>query len=107
MAQEYVNDGKARMTTLTIYRGSDSSVYNFLQSFIYDGFTYPQITTTDLEMMSDINYQNRLNAFVNYVYSLHSGLDTDCPNLKNGAETYNTILCPLTPPHSQYEWEQI
>lgn len=104
MTQIYSNTGYARMKNLTITRGSDSSTYSFLAQFSYNGTTYQSITDEQLQKMTRPTYLNRLQSFVYYIYSINDGLQTDCPDMTQGAELYNVDWCPLTEPFPEYEW---
>lgn len=91
----YTNTGYARNIELTITKGNYSHVYSILDSFTIGGTTYPSITANTFARLSDNDYNTRLQAFINYVYSLESGLSTDCPDMTEGAVIYNTTMCPL------------
>lgn len=91
----YVNNGYSRRRHLTITKGSYSNQYDFTSAFTLNGVDYERISITDLKYMPEGNYQTRLQAFVRYVYSQESGLESDCPDISIGSSVYNTTLCPL------------
>lgn len=92
----YQNTGYARKKTLTITKGSTTTTYNITASFTYGGTTYPLLSDDQFAKLSNADYEARRTAFINYVYGLHSGLQTDCPDLTVGSVEYNTVACPLT-----------
>lgn len=91
----YVNNGYTRRRYLTITKGSYTKKYDFLARFVDNGTSYNTISITDLRYMNESGYENRLRAFVRYVYSQESGLQADCPDISIGSSVYNTTLCPL------------
>lgn len=91
----YQNTGYARKKTLTITKGSTTTNYNITASFTYGGATYPALTDDKFAKLSNADYEARRTAFIRYVYGLHSGLQTDCPDLTVGSVEYNTMSCPL------------
>jgi len=107
MEKIYSNNGYARMKTLTISRGEDSSIYSFVSQFVYNSTTYPSLTDEQLQKMDRTSYIDRLRSFVNYIYSINEGLQSDCPYMAQGAEIYNTDWCPITGPSSEYNWDNI
>ena len=107
MAQVYSNTGYARMKTLTVRRGSDSSTYTITNQFVYDGSTYTAITDEQFARMSSEDYNARLTAFAHYVYGLNDGLQENCPDITDGADVYNVDWCPLSGPFPEYEWVHV
>lgn len=95
----YHNTGYARNKSLTVTKGNYSHTYNLTDGFSPTaGKTYQSINDTALARLSQENYESRLQDFVDYVYSLETGLRDDCPNMIVGAQVYNTTLCPVVTP---------
>ena len=107
MTQAETNTGFARMKTLNIQRGSNSSSYNITNQFTYNGNTYAALTDTEFAQLNQQQYRDRLLSFVMYVYGLNDGLQEDCPDLTQGSEIYNVTLCPITQLGPEYEWSSI
>lgn len=61
------------------------------------GTSYPLLGfgKINLSNLNATDYAARLDAFANYVYSQHQGLQASCPNLKTGAELTDTAMCPV------------
>lgn len=103
----YRNTGTARMKTLTITRGDNSNVYDITESFSYGDTEYGTVTDEEFAQMTENAYLTRLEAFVQWVYSLNDGLSADCPDLTTGAYVYDESVCPLSPTPAKYEWRNI
>lgn len=78
------NTGRNRSLTLNITKKINGGVvsgyphiYEGKNSFIWNGVTYPSITSTQFRQLSFDNYLIRLEDFKQYVQSLESGLDVD------------------------------
>lgn len=94
----YVNTGYARNKSLTVTKGSYTHTYDIAAGFTHSGTTYQSLSNQGFAQLSQGDYERRLQDFVDYVFSLESGLSTDCPNLIQGAYEYNTALCPVLLP---------
>ena len=92
----YINTGYARKKTLVITKGLQSSSYDIRTGFTFNGTTYPSLNDDGFAQLSDEDYERRLADFIDYVYSLVDGLQTDCPDMTVGSVEYDTTLCPLT-----------
>ena len=92
----YENTGYARKKTITITKGSAVNTYQITAQFSYNNTLYPALTDDEFAKMSNSDYETRRTAFVNYLYGLHSGLQTDCPDLTINSVEHNTISCPLS-----------
>lgn len=93
----YQNTGKARNKIITITKGDASQNYSITNSFMdpnNTGTRYSALADSEFARLTDAEYQDRLDAFCRYVYSLNDGLQSDCPNLKTGAEFYS-LSCPV------------
>lgn len=104
----YINTGYARNKTLTVTKGLYSQEYDLCTGFTPVGAEkpYPSISDEGLATLSDEAYERRLLDFIQYVYSLEAGLQTDCPDMTVGSVVYDTVLCPLsTSGSSQHEEE--
>ena len=93
----YVNTGYARNKTLTVTKGLYSRSYDLCSEItpVEGGRVFPSISDDGLSKLSKDNYNQRLEEFIRYVYSLESGLQSDCPNMSVGSVVYNTTLCPI------------
>lgn len=92
----YENTGYARKKTITITKGSAVNTYRITASFSHNNTLYPSLTDDEFAKLSNSDYETRRTAFVNHLYSLHDGLEADCPDLTVGSVQYNTQLCPLS-----------
>lgn len=93
----YINTGYARYKTLVITKGQISASYEITASFTYGGTTYTALTNDQFALLSDRDYEARRTAFINYVYSQHAGLQSDCPDMTQGSVVYDVTLCPIDP----------
>ena len=95
------NTGKKRARFVTITPTGGTPQSHGIEAAFTDpqsGTSYPNISgkgKVNLSNMQDAAYTARLNAFANYVYSLHSGLQASCPNLTTNAELTDTAMCPI------------
>lgn len=94
----YKNTGYARNKSLTVTKGSYSHTYDITYGFTHAGKTYQSLSDQGFAQLAQDEYEKRLQDFVDYVYSLEQGLSTDCPDLIQDAQEYNTTLCPVTIP---------
>jgi hypothetical protein len=93
----YQNTGYTRKKVLTVTKGDHTANYDITVSFTPPGGkTYGELTTAEFGQLTDTQYQTRLAAFCQYVYSLEDGLQADCPDLTLGSTGHNTNLCPLS-----------
>lgn len=93
----YSNTGYQRSMTLVVRRLVGGTVES---STTYDGRlafgTYGAITATELAQMSQSDFQQRLDDFIDYVESLVPGLDVSAvTEAGTEARRYNTSACPL------------
>lgn len=93
MAYKY--SGYARCKCLQLLRGNAGRPFYITNEFTFDNNVYPQLTDEEFARMSDIDYSNRLIAFVNFIYSNHSGLENECPDLTLGSVVKDVTLCPI------------
>ncbi len=96
----YQNTGYARNKTLTITRGAlYMQPYDIAAGFTWGQTTYPSLSDEGFARLSDDEYERRLADFVQYVYSLEDGLQTDCPDLTIGSVVYDPEHCqiPIVP----------
>lgn len=91
----YINTGYARYKTLVITKGQTNASYEITASFTYGATTYPELTNDQFALLSDSDYDARRTAFINYVYSQHDGLQSDCPDMTQGSVVYDVTLCPI------------
>lgn len=92
----YENTGYARKKTITITKGSTVNTYQITEKFSYNSKLYPALTDDAFAKLSNSDYETRRKEFINYLYGLHSGLQTDCPDLTINSVELNTIYCPLS-----------
>lgn len=92
----YENTGYARKKTITITKGSAVNTYRITASFAHNNTLYPSLTDDEFAKLSNSDYEARRTAFVNHLYSLHDGLQTDCPDLTINSVEHDTINCPLS-----------
>lgn len=104
----YINTGYARNKTLTVTKGLYSQKYDLCTGFTPVGAEkpYPSISDEGLATLSDEAYERRLLDFIQYVYSLEAGLQTDCPDMTVGSVVYDTVLCPLSSTDSSSQEEK-
>lgn len=91
----YSNTGYARCKTLVITKGDMSKPFSITAKFRYSTTEYPELTDEQFARLSDTEYNKRRSAFISYMYSMHEGLQTDCPDLTLGSLIYNVTLCPI------------
>jgi hypothetical protein len=95
---EYTNTGYARYKTLTVSKGTYTQAYDLCAGFTFGGITYLSLSDDGFARLSDSDYEQRRDAFINYVCSLEEGLATDCPDMADGSVEYNTTTCPISTP---------
>lgn len=103
---EYTNTGYARYKTLTVSKGTYTQAYDLCAGFTFGGITYLSLSDDGFARLSDSDYEQRRDAFINYVCSLEEGLATDCPDMAEGSVEYDTVLCPLSSPGSSSQEEE-
>lgn len=91
----YENTGYARKKTITITKGSTVNTYQITEEFSYNS-RFTALTDDEFAKLSNSDYETRREEFINYLYGLHSGLQTDCPDLTINSVELNTISCPLS-----------
>lgn len=93
----YKNNGYARGKIITITFGIQNYTYNVTDSFEdpVNHIRYEALTDTQFARLSSREYELRRNAFVNYIYSLHEGLEEECPDLTLGSLIHDPISCPI------------
>lgn len=97
----YVNTGYQRSLTLVVKKyvnGSESSraVYNGKLAFTIDQKSFGAISNMDLAQMDQSDYEDRLNAFIEYVERQVPGLVVaDVTEEGSEARRYNTTSCPF------------
>ena len=104
----YYNTGQARNKTLTVTKGETPHTYNLCAEFPdpTDGtITWPQLTDDEFRRLSTEEFEARLAAFCEHVYSLpeNTGLRADCPDLAQGCVVWNPTMCPLPTAQQQQE----
>lgn len=93
----YQNTGYARNKTLTVTKGDYSHSYNICDAFnAPGGKAYGQLSNSDFARLPAGEYEQRRAAFIEYVYSLEEGLQSDCPDLTTGSVVYDPVSCPLS-----------
>jgi len=93
----YQNNGYARKKILTVTKGNTVSTYNITAEFRPPASRpFEQLDDNAFARLSDADYEARLAAFISYVYSLHSGLQSDCPDMTPGSVVYDVASCPIT-----------
>lgn len=93
----YQNTGYTRKKVLTVTKGDYTANYDITVAFTPPNEkNFAALSTEEFGQLTDIEYQKRLDAFCQYVYSLENGLQADCPDLTLGSTGYNTNLCPLS-----------
>lgn len=85
------------MKTLTVIKGDYTQSYHITDAFTpLGGQSYPALTDIQFAELDQSQYSARLEAFLFNVCSLEPGLDTDCPDLIDGAVVWDPMTCPLT-----------
>lgn len=92
----YENTGYVRKKTITITKGSAVYRHDITAQFSYNNTLYQALTDDAFAKLSSADYETRRMAFVNHIYSLYEGLETDCPDLTINSVEYNSIMCPLS-----------
>lgn len=95
----YYNTGHARRKLLTVTKGDYNQTYNICSGFTdasgAEDVVYPALSDEAFARLTEVEYQARLTAFCNYVYSQEDGLQADCPDLTQGSTVYDPVSCPL------------
>jgi hypothetical protein len=92
----YHNTGYARKKTLTVTKGSYTQSYDLCAAFTSPkGNVYTALSNDAFARLSDPEYEARRADFIDYVYELEDGLETDCPDLTVGSVVYDPTSCPL------------
>ncbi|WP_373828812.1 hypothetical protein [Bacteroides heparinolyticus] len=94
------NTGKKRARFVTITPTGGTPKNHGIENAFTDpatGTSYPLLGfgKINLSNLNATDYAARLDAFANYVYSQHQGLQANCPNLTTGAELTDTAMCPI------------
>lgn len=102
----YYNTGQARNKTLTVTKGETPHTYDLCAAFPDpQDPEWPALTDDEFRRLSSEEFDARLAAFCEHVYSLpeNEGLRADCPNLAQGCVIWSSIMCPLPTAQQQEE----
>ena len=93
----YHNTGQARRKTLYIEKGDESHTYDLCAGFTdpVSHQTYPSISNEGFARLTEAEFNTRMRGFCNYVYSLHEGLEQDCPDIASSNVITDLISCPV------------
>jgi hypothetical protein len=99
----YVQTGEGRRTILQVSKtDADGNTvsgypvqYNILSAFTdpVSSINYAAITSTDYARLTSTQFNARLAAFVNYVKSLHAGIENDIASLSSGCYVAESPTC--------------
>ena len=93
----YHNTGYARNKILTVTKGDYTHSYDLCDAFTaLDDTAYPALTDTEFARLTDGQFEKRRQDFIDKVYSLEEGLQTDCPDLTTGSIEWNPKQCPVS-----------
>ena len=96
----YINTGYQRATTLTIdvnLNGVQQSVnvFPFMESFTYNGVTYPAVISTQIQQMSTADYTNRATDYAAYVQANYQSQYPGLIVSASGSRVLNITSCPI------------
>ena len=96
----YTNSGYQRATKLTIsveLNGvvQSTNIFPLLESFTYNSVTYPAVTTTQIQQMTNDDYTNRVTAYAAYVQANNQSQYPGLVVTSAGSRVYNDSACPI------------